>query len=100
METKVPVKGSLKNNGIESFFSQVISAEKVPLKVLKEYENSLLHISPEDQALGYKHCFQTRLTKDTVGKRLRGPMGMFDVKETFIDNDAQQVMDRLREYYA
>jgi hypothetical protein len=32
VETKVPVKGSLKNNGIESFFSLVIAAKRVPLK--------------------------------------------------------------------
>jgi hypothetical protein len=100
METKVPVKGSLKNNGIESFFSQVISAKKVPIKVLKDYPNALLNISPEDEALGYKHCFQTRLTKDTVGERLRGPIGMWDVKETFIDNNAQQVLERLHQFYA
>ena len=102
VETKVPVKGSLKNNGIESFFSQVISAKKIPLKVLKlpEYQNSMLHITPEDEMLGYKHVFQTRLTKDTVGERLRGPMGLFDVKETYIDNNAQLVLDRLHHYYS
>jgi hypothetical protein len=99
IETKVPVKGSLKNNGIESFFSQVISAKKITIKVLKEYANPLLTITPEDEALGYKHVFQTRLTKDTVGERLRGPMGLFDVKETYINNDAQMVLDRLHAYY-
>jgi hypothetical protein len=68
--------------------------------VLKDYPNALLNISAEDEALGYKHCFQTRLTKDTVGERLRGPMGMWMVTETFIDNNAQQVLDRLHQYYA
>lgn len=100
IETKVPVKGSLKNNGIESFFSQVISTKKVPLKVLKEYQNNLLSITPRDEMLGYKHCFQTNPTKDTVGERLRGPMGLFDVMETFIDNNAQLVLDRLHQYYS
>lgn len=100
METKVPVKGSLKNNGIESFFSQVISVKKVPLKVLKDYANPMLNITAEDEALGYKHVFQTRLTKDSVGERLRGPMGLFDVKETFIDNNAQLVLERLHQYYS
>lgn len=100
VETKIPVKGSLKNNGIESFFSQVISAKKIPIKVLKEYANPMLNITPEDEMLGYKHVFQTRLTKDTVGERLRGPMGMFDIKETFIDNNAQLVLERLHQYYS
>ena len=31
METKVPVKGATKNNGIESYFSLVIATKKVPL---------------------------------------------------------------------
>lgn len=39
METKVPVKGSLKNNGIESYFSVVVSSKKVPLKALKEMKS-------------------------------------------------------------
>ncbi len=99
METKVPVKGSLKNNGIESYFSLVISTKKVQLKALKDYQSKLLTITPEEQALGFKYVFQTKLTKETVGERLRGPLGMFDTQETFTDNNAQLVMDRLHEYY-
>lgn len=99
METKVPVKGSLKNNGIESYFSLVISTKKVQLKALKDYQSKMLTITPEEQALGFKYVFQTKLTKETVGERLRGPLGMFDTQETFTDNNAQLVMDRLHEYY-
>lgn len=100
METKVPVKGALKNNGIESYFSVVISSKKVALKALKDYGSSLLVITPEEEALGYKYVFQCKLTKDTVNERLRGPMGLFDTKETFIDNNMQLVLNRLQEYYA
>lgn len=100
METKVPVKGSLKNNGIESFFSVVITAKKMTLKALKDYSNTLLTITPEEEALGLKYVFQTKITKETVNERLRGPMGMFETKETFIDNNLQLVFNRLREYYA
>jgi len=100
METKVPVKGATKNNGIESYFSLVIATKKVPLKTLKDYQSDLLNITPEEQALGFKYVFQTKLTKETVGERLRGPLGMFDTQETFIDNNAQLVMNRLHEYYA
>ena len=99
METKVPVKGATKNNGVESYFSLVIATKKVPLKTLKDYQSDLLTITPEEQALGFKYVFQTKLTKETVGERLRGPMGMFDTQETFIDNNAQLVMDRLHQYY-
>lgn len=100
METKVPVKGSLKNNGIESYFTVVIASKKVPLKTLKDYSSDLLTITPEEEALGYKYVFQTKLTKDTVHERLRGPLGLFNTQETFIDNNTQLVLDRLHEYYA
>lgn len=99
METKVPVKGSLKNNGIESYFTIVIASKKVPLKSLKDYGSDLLNITPEEEALGYKYVFQTKLTKETVNERLRGPMGLWNTKETFIDNNMQMVVNRLREYY-
>lgn len=99
LETKVPVKGALKNNGIESYFSCVIAAKKVKLKELKDYGSEFLNITPEDEALGYKYVFQTKLTKDTVNSRLRGPMGLWDTKETYIDNNAQHVLARLNEYY-
>ena len=99
METKVPVKGSLKNNGIESYFSFVIASKKVPLKTLKEYGSPLLTITPEEEALGFKYVFQTKITRDSVNERLRGPLGLFDTKETFIDNNIQLVLNRLHEYY-
>ena len=100
METKVPVKGSLKNNGIESYFTVVIASKKVPLKTLKDYKSDLLVVTPEEEALGFKYVFQTKITKETVNERLRGPLGLFDTKETFIDNNIQKVLNRLKEYYS
>jgi len=100
METKVPVKGSLKNNGIESFFSCVVAAKKVKLKDVSKYQSKLLTITDEEEVLGFKYVFQTKLTKETVNERLRGPMGMFDNQETYTDNNIQLVFNRLNEYYA
>ena len=99
METKVPIKGAIKNNGVESYFSVVIASKKVPLKALKDYNSSLLNITPEEEALGFKYVFQTKLTKETVSERLRGPMGLFENKETYMDNNMQMVLDRLHQYY-
>lgn len=99
MKTSVPIKGALKNNGIEAYFSTVVEALKVPLKDLEPYKNSMLTISEEEEELGLKYVFQTRLTKGTVGKRIRSPMGMFSKEETFIDNDAQKLLDHLAEFY-
>lgn len=99
METSVPIKGSVKNNGVESYFSCIIAAKKVKLKDLEKYGSDLLTITPEEEALGFKYVFQTRLTKETVNERLRGPLGLWNNKETFIDNNCQLVLNRLHEYY-
>jgi len=99
METKVPVKGSLKGTGLEAYFSVVISSKKVSLKVLKDYKSTLLNITPEEEALGLKYVFQCRLTKDTVNERIRGPLGLFETQETFIDNNMQLILNRLQKYY-
>lgn len=100
METKVPVKGATKNNGIESYFSVVLGAKKMSLKALEPYKSVLLNITAEEQELGVKYVFQTKITKETVNERLRGPLGLFSNSETFIDNNMQLVMNRLQEYYA
>lgn len=102
LETCVPIKGSLKNNGIESYFSTVIAAKRVTLLNLDTYKegNTLLNITEEEEILGFKHVFQTRLTKKTAHERLRSSFNMWSREETFIDNDAQLVLNRLHEYYA
>lgn len=102
MEVSVPVKGALKNNGIESYFSTVISAKKMTLRNLESYRehNDMLVVSAQEEALGYKHVFQTMITKETVGERIRGPMGMWTDPQTYIDNDLQKVLDHMHTYYS
>lgn len=100
METHVPIKGALKNNGVESYFSCVITAKSTPIKELAGYENGLLNITEEEETLGFKYVFQTRKTKGTVGLSVRAPMGMWTNAETFVNNDMQQIFDRLHEYYS
>lgn len=99
----VKVKGSLMNQGIESFFSNVISTKKVKLNKLDGYRdnNSLLTITPKEEILGIKHVFQTQITKETINERMRGPEDppMWSIPETFIDNDLELVFKRLNEYY-
>jgi len=97
----VPVKGALAKKGLEAYFTTVINVRKVPVKTLQktEYKNGYLDITKRDEMLGYKHVYQTLTTKDTVGDRIRSPLGLFSDEETYIDNDAQIVMDRLNSYY-
>lgn len=99
-EVLVKVKGSLMNQGIESYFSTVLSSKKMSLNKLDKYSSDLLNVSPEEEALGFKYVYQTKLTKETVNERMRSPLGMWTTGETFIDNDIQQVIDRLNTYYA
>lgn len=97
--TSVPIQGALKNVGIESFFSTIVSTKVVSLKELEAYDNKMLNITEDDELLGFKHVFQTRLTKKTIGERIRSPMGFFSAKETFIDNDVQVLLNHLNECY-
>jgi len=99
-ETLVKVKGSLMNQGIESYFSTVISSKKIPTTKLEKYKNNLLTITEEEEALGFKYVYQTRLTKETVNERMRSSLGMWTTQETFIDNNIQHVITRLHEYYS
>lgn len=100
MKVSVPIKGALKNNGVEAYFTTVVAAKKIQIKELEKYGSKMLSITEEERELGYKHVFQTRITKGTTGERIRSPMGMFDKAETYIDNDAQLLLDHLHKFYA
>lgn len=97
-ETFVPVKGALAKNGIESYFSNVIAAKKMRLGKIEGYQNDLLNITEDEHELELKYVLQTRITKDTVNERIKS--NIFDKSETFIDNNIQLVLDRLKEFYA
>ena len=99
MKTSVPIKGALANNGVEAYFSTVVATKKVSIKDLEPYSSKLLNITDEERELGYKHVFQTRPTKTTVGERIRSPMGMFTKEQTFMDNCAQTLLDHLHGFY-
>jgi hypothetical protein len=100
MDTLVKVKGSLMNQGIEAYFCNVIACKKMAVTNLMEYKNDYLTITPEEQAVGFKYVYQTKLTRQTVNERIRGPLGLWDTSETYIDNDAQLVLDHLNKYYS
>lgn len=95
----VPVKGALKGK-IESYFSTIVYAKKVPLKKLDEtYKNDMLIVDEDDTDVGYKHVFQTKQTKDTINEKMRGPRRLFKRNETFINNDAQLLINHLTKFY-
>ena len=83
----------------EAYFSTIVAAKKLPLKDLEGYSSDLLHITEEEKDLGFKYIFQTRITKNTTGERIRSPMGLFTKEQTYMDNDCQVLLDHLTEYY-
>jgi len=99
VETKVPIKGALKNNGIESYFSTVISTKTMTTAALEKYSSDLLTYSEDEKELGMKYVFQTRLTKETLNEKIRSPALMWSRDETYIDNDLQNVIQKLHNFY-
>ncbi len=99
-ESQVPIKGALAGNGVEAYFNQIVYAKKMPTKTLEKYQNDLLHITDREKMLGFKHVFQTKITADSLGEKIRGPEDMFSDEETYIDNDVNQLLQRIDEYYS
>jgi hypothetical protein len=99
LSRQVPIKGALKGVGIESFFSLVVATKTIETSKLKDYKNNLLNINKEEDLIGMKYVYQTKLTRETVHDRIRAPMSMFTLEQTFIDNDIQTIIDILHKYY-
>lgn len=99
MESKIPVKGSVGKIGVEADFTTILSTKQMPIRKLEGFENDLLHITDEEREDGFKYVFCTRVTKETVGEKMRSAMGLWSRKELYIDNDLNQVFKRLKEYY-
>lgn len=97
--TSMPIKGALRNIGAESFFTTIVMAKQVPMRLITPYTNPLLNVTDDDKERDVKYVFQTRMTKQSSGEKIRSPQGMWAKEETFIDNNAQHVLDRLTDYY-
>lgn len=99
MVSKVPVKGAVGRIGVEADFTTILSTKQMPLKKLEGFENDLLHITDEEKEDGFKYVFCTRITKESVGEKMRSAIGLWSRKELYIDNDMEQVFQRLNKYY-
>lgn len=98
-ETSVPIKGAVGRTGVEADFTTILSTKQMPIKKLEGFENDLLHITDNEKEDGFKYVFATRITKESVGEKMRSAMGLWDRKELYIDNDLNQVFGRLKQYY-
>lgn len=99
METRIPVKGSVGKVGVEADFTTILATKQMPIKKLEGFENDLLHITDEEREDGFKYVFVTRVTKDSIGEKMRSAIGLWNRNELYIDNDLNQVFARLKEYY-
>jgi len=99
MECRVPIKGAVGKVGVEADFTTILRSMQVPITRLKDYENDLLTITDEEREDGVKYVFQTRITKETAGSKMRSAMGLWNRNELFIDNDVNLVFRRLNEFY-
>jgi len=99
MESRVPVKGAVGRIGVEADFTTILSTKQMPITKLQGFENDLLHITPEEEEDGFKYVFCTRITKESVGQKMRSAIGLWERKELYIDNDIEQVFARLNSYY-
>jgi hypothetical protein len=100
MESRVPVKGAVGRIGVEADFTTILSTKQMPISKLEGHENGLLHISDEEREDGIKYVFCTRVTKETEGQKMRSAIGLWDRRELYIDNDLEQVFERLNQYYS
>jgi hypothetical protein len=100
--TKVPIKGAVGKIGVEADFTTILSTKQVPIKLLEKLkiENDLLHITDNEREDGFKYVFCTRVTKESLGEKMRSAMGLWNRNELYIDNDLDQVFARLKKYYA
>lgn len=100
METRVPVKGSVGKIGVEADFTTILSTKQMPIKKLEGHENDLLHITDAEREDGFKYVFCTRVNKESIGEKMRSAIGLWNRKELYIDNDLNQVFNRLKQYYS
>ena len=99
LETKVPVKGSVGHTGVEANFEVVLAAKKKAVTKLEYLDQTPLLKNDDEDDLGIMYVFQTKIDKDTLQEKMRSPLGMWKKEERFINNDIQNVIDRLNEYY-
>jgi hypothetical protein len=99
MEYRVPIKGSVGKIGAEADFTNILTTRRVAISELEGHENDLLHITDEEREDGEKCVFVTRPSGDLRGIKSRSTNGLWKRSELYIDNDLEQVFNRIQEFY-
>lgn len=97
----VPVKGALKAQGLEAYFSIIVYARNLSLNQLEQYEtdSDLFTLTERDKRNKTKRVFQCDVTPDMVQSGIRAPLGCFSDSQLFIDNDFNKLLIHLDKYY-
>lgn len=97
----VPVKGALKAQGLEAYFSIIVYARNMSLKELEPYQTdeSLFKLTVKEERNKTKRVFQCDVTPDMVQSGIRAPIGCFNDSQIFMDNDFDKLLSHLDSYY-
>ena len=98
-EVYVPIKGSTRKRGVEADFSNILQAKSIKVSVAEAHPNSKLNITDEELEDGIKKVFVTRVTKDTLGHKMRSAWRLWSRDELYIDNNIGVVMETIKTYY-
>lgn len=99
--SKAAIKGSVGKKGVEYFFSTVCVTKVLPVSFLEKFadKTNLLNITEAEKNDGYKHVIQTRRDAGSIHEIIRAPVGMWSADETYIDSNAQLILDRIHKFY-
>ena len=95
LKSTIPIKGAVGKVGAEADFTTILTAKEIPIDELEDHENELLLLTPDEIEDGSKRVFVTRTNAEYVGDKTRSPNNLWRREELYIDNDVQQVIDRM-----
>lgn len=99
VDVSVPLKGATGKTGVEADFSNILQTRTISIKEAKKYPNDYLHILPDEEEDGVKRVFVTRITKDTLGHKIRSSFKLWKREELYIDNNIEAVLSNIQSYY-
>ena len=99
VDVSVPIKGSTGKKGVEGDFSNILQARTISVTEAEKWPNQFLNITDIEKEDGIKRVFVTRITKDTLGHKIRSSFNLWKREELYIDNDIDIVINQIQNYY-
>jgi hypothetical protein len=98
--SEVVLQGAIGKLGITGDYTTVVESISKPInKRLMRMQNDLMTITPQQENLGVKYLFLTRRMKGHFSSLARSASDLWEDDELYIDNDIQNVLNKLNEYY-